>query len=701
MNLFQSKLTKRYLLITLVVVLFVLSSIYWITVHVMNTSIQEQIKHRDDLIARTLSKRIGSMMRKIVNDMRIVSLYVLEDSENDRMFYASEMERIVSYDPLYMFIQAFDKNGKLLVKVPDVGNLSTVHLDNIQKRLTWSKTFYISNMMTLTNGRKTIAIAYPAVNHHGEYQGGVVAFINLNILSDYLKELKIEAHGMNAVIDREGSVIGHSNAKMIGLSLKHHSIGNYLYKEKSGIWQGDLFNQEMMVAYRPLLLGNMGLIVGEPVEQAMAPSRHVMVLLFQGFMIVLLIAIGLTVFGTSRVVRPIMQLIQQAKEYKENRRKSFDLIHTKDELQELTLTMDQMAKELTNKEKRLFYILESIPYGVITTDKNGKITTFNKGAEELTLFKSEEVIGKYIIDVPLKENAEEFISWKTLQEGKEFDEVESYIFDKNKKKYDVKLYSSLFRGEDNKLMGAILVIRDVSEMKKLEEYLKQSERLASLGQLTAGIAHEIKNPLSIIQAAADAIHLEIKESEMETSLIHEFTNDILESSDRMNGLLTDFLKMSKGEDDGARESVNLVHIVDELIYLLRKQLNDQDITVSRQYEVKEAIVYANKNRLTQVFLNVFLNSLQAMELGGTLSIRIRDHQTDWEVEIEDTGKGIPLSKIQWIFNPFFSTKREGTGLGLSIAHEIVIQHNGKVWAASTEGIGTALFVRIPKGTGGY
>jgi PAS domain S-box-containing protein len=663
----------------------------------MNSSVQEQIRHRDDLIARILSKRVGSMFEKIQGDMRTASRYVLKDSEKDQEFYISEMQRFVSYDPLYLYVQAFDKDGKLLARVPDVGYyLKSVDFDYIQYRLSWSKTHYYSNWMTLTNDRPTVAVAYPALDERGEYQGGVVAFINLNVLSEYLKELNIEEKGINAVIDRNATVIGHSNPDKIGLSLKHHPLGNYLYKEKYGIWQGDLFSQNMMVAYRPFLLGNMGLIVGEPVEQAMKSSRHVMVLLFRGFMIVLFIAVALTLFGTSRVVKPIIQLIQQAKEYKENKRNHFDAIHTKDELQELTLTMDQMARELTNKERRLFYILESIPYGVITTDKNGIITTFNKGAEELTLFKREEVIGKYIIDLPLKENAEDFISWKTLQEGKEFDEIESYIFDKNRKKHDVKLNSLLFRGEDNKWMGAIIVIRDVSEIKKLEEYLKQNERLASLGQLTAGVAHEIKNPLSIIQAAAEAIHLETKETEIEISLIHEMTNDILESSDRMNRLLTDFLKLSKGEDDGLREHVNLVQILDELIYLLRKKMNDQDISIARQYEAKEAMVFADKNQLSQVFLNIFLNSLQAMETGGVLTIRIKDKQTEWAVEIEDTGKGIPPSKVQWIFNPFYSTKREGTGLGLSIAHEIMTYHNGKIQAESEEGKGTTMFIYIPK-----
>jgi PAS domain S-box-containing protein len=696
MNILSSKLTKRYLLITLVVIFFALSSIYWLTIQVMNSSIEEQIEYRDDLIAINIGKRIDFMMEKMINDTRIASEYIIKDSKKDQRFYLEEIERMVSYDPLYLFIQVFDNEGNVQLRVPDVSFAQTFSLNDIQHRLAWSKTYYVSNIITLQDGRKTIAVAYPAIDEFGEYQGGTIAFINLNTLSDYLNDLKIGDQGINAVMNREGFIIGNSNTEYIGASLYNHVLRNYLYKERYGTWEGMIFDQNMMVSYKPLSFGGLGLIVGEPVEQVMASSSEVKQLLFKGFMVVLIIAVTLTFLGTSRVVKPILELIKQTREYKENKRTKFVRINTKDELEDLSMTLGQMAKELTEKERRLFYILESIPYCVITTDQHGKITTFNKGAEELTLFKREEVIGQYIIDLPLKENKKEFMSWKTLQEGKAFDEVESYILDKNKKKHDVRLYSSLFRRDDHELVGAIIVIRDVSEIKKLEEYVKQSERLASLGQLTAGIAHEIKNPLSIIQAAAEAIHLELKESQVENTFVQELTDDILESSDRMNHLLIDFLKLSKDEDDGTKDVNNLVNILDELIHLLRKKLNDQEITIHRDYEIGEALVYANKNRVTQVFLNILINSIQAMEQEGHLYVSITSSKEDWEVKIEDTGKGIPPSKLKWIFNPFFSTKREGTGLGLSISHEIISEHNGKIWADSKEGQGTILFVQIPK-----
>lgn len=179
-------------------------------------------------------------------------------------------------------------------------------------------------------------------------------------------------------------------------------------------------------------------------------------------------------------------------------------------------------------------------------------------------------------------------------------------------------------------------------------------------------------------------------------MITELTNDILETSQRMNQLLINFLKLSKGEEDNIKETINVIAVIDELLSHLRKKMKDQGIQVFKQYAEKKVYVLANQNGLTQVFLNILINSMQAMEQGGTLLIKVEKFEKNCMVQIEDSGVGIPASKLPWIFNPFFSTKREGTGLGLSIAHEIIVQHNGKIWAESVEGSGTSLYVQLPR-----
>jgi PAS domain S-box-containing protein len=698
-RLFQSKLTKQFLTKTLLIVLLVLLSIYGLTIHVLESNMEQEVSYRDALLAKTMSKQMETLFNSMTNEIRMVTNYVSTSSQNEHDFYYAEMERIIINSPFYLFVEAFDKHGQVLTRVPEVKLDTISDWSDIHERLSWSQTRYISNLVTI-NQMETIVISYPALDDNGEYVGGVAAFIKLEMLSDFLNELKVGKEGFLFLVDREGTIIAHSDPSMIGQSLSDHLLFDHVYKERYGVWRGDLFNEEMIVAYRPLPIGGMGLLAGETVHQALALSNQMKSLLLQGFFIILLLTVGLVLIGTSKILKPMLQLIGQAREYKEGRRKQFDLTHHNNELDELTKVMGQMAQELSDKERRLFYILESIPYCVFTTDNTGRITTFNKSAEELLLFHKEEVIGKSIIELPFKENVEDFFSWKTLKQGIEFNEVESYIFDKNKKRYDVKLYSSIFRDEDDQPIGAILVMRDVSEIKKLEEYLRQSERLAALGQLTAGVAHEIKNPLSIIQAAAEAAELELKDGNLNPSATLELISDILETTDRMNGLLLQFLALSKESDtEVEKTTVSLKSVLGEILHLLRNKFLDQNIKVKHFTDSEHPYVYGDRNQLIQVFLNIILNSMQAMENGGYMDVRIRDKERNWEIQVSDTGKGIASSKLHRIFNPFFSTKRDGTGLGLAVAHEIINQHNGKLWAESIEEEGTTLTIHLPKEVG--
>lgn len=679
----------------LIVIFTTLAAVYGFTVKIMNSSYREQIRYRDELMVRSLSKRIDFIMQVMLNDMRVASLHSLDTGFQGKALFSTEVQKMLARQPLYLFIQAVADDGRMISRIPEPRSQSVFIADEIIERLRWSKTYLVSNLLTLPDGTKTVAVAYPVLDEINTFHGGVIAFVNLRVLTNFLNEARIGEQGMVALLDSQGTVIAHQESKRIGRSLRAHPLGPLLQLEKFGTWEGSVFGRKMLIAYRPAFLGQFGLVVGESTAQAWAPSNRVMWTLAHGFLIVLVVATGLTLLGTARVVRPIISLTRQSREYTDNTRKSFDPITTGDEIEALSITMDQMAKDLTERERRLFYVLESIPYAVMTIDQQGYFTTFNRSAEQLTGFQREEVIGKQADSLPLKDDPSELIALRTLEEGQSFDDVESYLIDKKGNRHEVQVHSALYQGEDMQPQGAIVVFRDVSEIKKLEEYLRRSEQLASLGQLTAGIAHEIKNPLSIIQAAAEGIQLEL-EDETDKELVHSFAEDIFTTSVRMNGLIKEFLSLAFAPGEKNLLPVNLVAIINELLHLLKKKFQDQDIALDCAYPTSEAYVLGRKNALTQVFLNIMLNSLQAMKEGGRLKVKLAMKEGDWHIEISDTGVGISDEKLQRIFNPFFSTKSDGTGLGLAIAHEIIIEHRGKIWADSMEGKGTQMYIEIPQ-----
>lgn len=695
MSLIKAKISKKYFLIMLVVIFMTLAAVYGFTVKVMNDSYREQIRYRDELMVRSLTKRIDFIMQVMVNDMRVASLHALDTGLEGKELFSAEIQKMLARQPLYLFIQSVSERKELISRIPEPRTQAVFSAANIIDRLNWSQSYFVSNLLILPDGTRTFAVAYPVLDDSGRFHGGVIAFVDLHVLADLLNESRIGQQGVVALVDSRGTVVAHRDAGRIGESLSMHPLGPLLQLEKFGTWEGAVFGRKMLIAYRPAFLGQFGLVVGESLSQAWAPSNRVMLTLAHGFLVVLLVATGMTLLGTARVVRPIVSLTRQSREYKDNSRKSFDHIRTGDEIETLSVTMDQMAKDLTERERRLFYILESVPYAVLTIDHQGRFTTFNKSAEDLTGFHRSEVIGKSVDQFPLKAERAELIALRTLEDGQSFDEVESYIIDKRGNRHEVQIHSALYQGEDSRPQGAIVVLRDVSEVKKLEEYLRRSEQLASLGQLTAGIAHEIKNPLSIIQAAAEGIRLEL-DDQTDKELVRSFAEDIFTTSVRMNGLIKDFLSLAFSRGEAGAVSVNLVAVIDELLHLLKKKFQDQNILVDCACITEEALVAGRKNALTQVFLNIFLNSLQAMKDGGRLNVSLESEGGDWHVEIADTGVGISEDKLQRIFNPFFSTKSDGTGLGLSIAHEIIVDHHGKIWADSVEGEGTRMYIEIPQ-----
>lgn len=693
----KSKLTKRYLIISLVLVFFALSLLYIITVRVMDSSVQEEIDYRNQTLAKTVGKNTDYIMDNAINDLRLISEKALATKDGEYVNVA-EMENILSRNPILLYSEIFDEEGRSLYVMPGFTASGAEEISGIVERTFWSRTYYLSDMFTLDNGRKVIALTYPILE--GERMGGVaVAYLNLEVLSQYLNQVKIGEQGFNGLIDGNGQLVGYSDFSVVGTDLSDHPISEALYRSKSGVWEGEVLGENMLIAYRPVRRGGYGVIVGEPVSQVLASTSDVEKLLLKGFLLVFFLTFAFTVFATSKIVKPIRFLTLQTREYKEGSRSHFEQLKTGDELQDLSVMMDEMAQQLSSKEKKLFNILESIPYAVITTNKKGNIETFNKGAEALTSFAAAEVKGTNIRQLPITVSPEDFLAWDTLRDGKKVDELERGIIDKNGAGHIVRIYSSLFYDEKDRNIGAIYILRDVSEIKQLEGYLKQSERLASLGQLTAGIAHEIKNPLSIIIAASDAIELELEDEVVDTQYIKEMTTDIIETSERMNHLLTDFLKMSRGDMEEKKTNFDLIVFIDELLSLLRKKLEDQGIEVEFQSSPGPLWVSGAENQLNQVFLNILINSIQAMEKGGTLVISVQQNTPYYEISVTDTGKGIGEAEIDWIFNPFYTTKKEGTGLGLAIAYEIISRHDGKIKAESSAGRGTKIIVNLPQGKG--
>jgi two-component system nitrogen regulation sensor histidine kinase GlnL len=345
-------------------------------------------------------------------------------------------------------------------------------------------------------------------------------------------------------------------------------------------------------------------------------------------------------------------------------------------------------------------ILTSLEDAVIVIDNEGQVSFVNQAAEILTDSPAARVLKQphsylfgnspWILDVVTKSQPPQ--TGSTRGEG-------DFISPRGRR-LPVSLVASPLLDRYGKCLGSILLLRDLTFRKEMEEDLKRSDRLSLLGTLAAGLAHEIKNPLGGIKGAAQLLS---REMEGKASLL-EFTDIMIREVDRVNQLIEQLLDLSHPSELFI-ESLNIHELLDHVLFLESPTMLDKQVVV-RNFDPSLPHIQGDKAKLIQVFLNVIKNALQAIKNNGRVVITTR-METDFHlrgqgnnrgkfirVDIQDDGPGIQTENLPHIFSPFFTTKNGGTGLGLVICHRIIEEHGGLIRVESQEGEGATFKVSL-------
>lgn len=344
---------------------------------------------------------------------------------------------------------------------------------------------------------------------------------------------------------------------------------------------------------------------------------------------------------------------------------------------ELERMVAAKTHELRTEKEKLDAIVEALGVGLFIADHTKKIIWMNKtlsewfsGESDLTI---EDIYGK---NASLEMSS---ISDKLVRE------VVYHTLGKRSGYYQITI--TPLEGPESR-MQVLGVVHDVTELKKFEESMAHSEKLASLGRLTAGIAHEIGNPLtsvfSFLQILREMETDDFKKESLDTILFH--INRIADIVRQLSGLA----KVPPAE----YKETSINELIESSLSLLQYDKRAKSITVEKQLGDIPKII-TDKNQLSQVFVNMILNAVDAMPDGGTLTVRSLTKDSNIEVEFEDTGIGISKENMARVFDPFFTTKDKGTGLGLSVSYSIMKRLGGDILVESQEGVGTKFKIRIP------
>jgi two-component system sensor histidine kinase PilS (NtrC family) len=366
--------------------------------------------------------------------------------------------------------------------------------------------------------------------------------------------------------------------------------------------------------------------------------------------------------------------------------------------------LEQRTRDLASLQRLHQRTVESLTSGLITTDPSGAITSWNPEAERITGARAADVAGQLLDDVIPGARA------RALEAAGSGERGRARLKYRNRRGQDLHLglAGSLLRAGEGDPGGYVVIFQDVTKVVEMEAELRRHERLAGIGQLAADLAHEIRNPLAAISGSIQILEAGFKPDDDESDESQRLMSIVVRETDRLNALITDFLHFARPAP-AKPEPVAIAAVLADMAQIFESV---RPPAVQLKVEAAPDLrVVADDRQLRQTLWNLFLNAIQAMPEGGELEIRARacapqadsgDRRNEtaegphWvEIQVADSGTGIPEDVLERIFDPFFTTKKEGTGLGLATVHRIVEGNGGHVKVESAVGRGTRFCVLLP------
>jgi two-component system, sporulation sensor kinase E len=372
-------------------------------------------------------------------------------------------------------------------------------------------------------------------------------------------------------------------------------------------------------------------------------------------------------------------------------RQTRDLLGVRAKLEEAYRILEERAMQLISIQDYTQAILRSVTSGVVTVGPDGSIATVNPAAERILGMSEDDMVPGSILRV-FKDDGGLSSDVTKVLEGRVPRTVHDVTLVTSENRL-VHAQASVSRMRDvgGRKLGAVVTIEDVSEIKALTEQLIRADRLAAMGELTAGVAHEVRNPLGIIRASVQLM----EDRTADPDRAHEAATVIKQEIDRLDKVIKALLDFGRPSTPTMMR-VDVNDVLSEVVLFTRKFASRGNVEIEEVLDPEVPLVTADPDQLKQVFVNLISNAVQAMEgEGGSLIVTTGFDDGFVFVRFVDTGPGIDPDSLGKVFDPFYSTRDAGTGLGLTIVHRIVDEHDGHIEVASDPEKGTAFTVSLP------
>jgi len=368
-----------------------------------------------------------------------------------------------------------------------------------------------------------------------------------------------------------------------------------------------------------------------------------------------------------------------------------DLRQVSGRLEDAYRTLEERAIQLMNVEEYTQSILRSITSGVLTVGPDGSVATANPAAEHMLGLKEVEMVPRRVRTFVSNDGGLDDDIVRVLNGRLPRIVREVSLVVRDGRTLHVRVYISLMRDIDGRVLGGVVTIEDVSEVKALTDQLIRADRLAAMGELTAGVAHEVRNPLGIIRASVQLV----EDVSCDRERLLAATKVVKQEIDRLDRVIKALLDFGRPSSPSF-SPVGMNDVVEDVLLLIGRFASQAHVDIERRLESPLPQVRADADQLKQVLVNLISNAVQAMgEAGGSIVVSTSVRGDFIAVSVLDDGPGIPPELLSKVFDPFYSTKDDGTGLGLTMVHRIVDEHDGHIEVASKLNEGTRFTVSLP------
>ena len=696
---------------------------------------KDQIGNLADKTARQVDDFFAGTERdiRLLSDFPFVQLAFLQVEFGQRLDTVVRLlEEFRHKNDRFQAIHLIDLSGRTLLSVPE--NPPCEHNDATTTpwfRGALEKGLYLSGAdgKAHTGGR---SISLAKTVHDFEFRDRTVGLLVFDIrptaFTEFVSSVRPGSRGYAFMMAETGEMIYHPAADESELSddlaateTRLGALLDRMRAGKSGFGEYHSGNREKFLVYRPCMDGHWSVGITVFRSDLMAGIDRLRRQMFTLVCaIIVLIAMG-SVYFVRLFTRPIRQLIDGAEAFGGGDLDHVIRIPSGSELGEVAGEFNRMAGALKASMQKVIElktfsedILRNVSSGIITVDRTGRVTSINQSAAAILGVKDAETL----LAGEAPPHASQLAAildllTETRETGEDIQNRELILSDNSSAVAVVEVTTSLFTDVSGRRFGAIADIRDITRRKRMEELMVRVDKLASLGELSAGMAHEIRNPLAGIKTSVQVLARRLP-SAAETVL----TDGILFEINRLDKIVTDLLHFSRPLPP-VPSRVDIGSVLEKAVGLVAETMRTQKIVFRREYDGPGPFVTVDREQIQQVFLNLLLNAVKAMPDGGELTVRVQAEPLPaddrWEtaalaldgettahglvrIIVADTGMGIDPRNLGRIFNPFFTTDPKGTGLGLPIAHKLLSENRGRIYVDSVMGQGTRVTLLLPADT---